>query len=290
MAGTGDVVASSLLVGIGAWAWLRRRYPVGGKAWAFRIVPPGVALLLVVGDEWPFAVGGLVLIFVLYARAAHCGGWRLEHPENRCLNGLWWILHIAVYFFMVLVLCGLLVGIVQTGIRFSPFATEGDWPWTKGRVTEALPFAVEYRRAKTFCAEYDKRVVFRSGKRVGLLMDTCGYGPFRVYRLKDGTYCLEDGFGLANDVRHQRVDVKRETVELKQGGAWYAIPGGGFIRGYGGVPGSLSLTFSMYPGGDLNNEEGWDVDVTGTPVGDSLDGMELIGEIETSGRFFSLED
>ena len=85
-------------------------------------------------------------------------------------------------------------------------------------------------------------------------------------------------------MRHQRVDVKRETVELKQGGAWYAIPGGGFIRGYGGVPGSLSLTFSMYSG------EGWDVDVTGTPVGDSLDGMELIGEIETSGRFFSLED
>lgn len=86
------------------------------------------------------------------------------------------------------------------------------------------------------------------------------------------------------------MDVKRETVELKQGGAWYAIPGGRFIRGYGGVPGSLSLTFSMYSGGDLNNEEGWDVDVTGTPVGDSLDGMELIGEIETSGRFFSLED
>ena len=71
-------------------------------------------------------------------------------------------------------------------------------------------------------------------------------------------------------MRHQRVDVKRETVELKQGGAWYAIPGGGFIRGYGGVPGSLSLTFSMYSGGDLNNEEGWNVDVTGTPVGDSV--------------------
>lgn len=132
--------------------------------------------------------------------------------------------------------------------------------------------------------------MFKSGRRAGLLMDTCGYGPFRVYRLKDGTYCLEDGFGVANDIRHQRVDVKRETVELKLRGAWYAIPGSGLIRGYGGVPGSLSLTFSMYPGGDLNNEEGWDVDVTGTPVGDSLDGMELIGEIGTSGRFFCLED
>ena len=32
------------------------------------------------------------------------------------------------------------------------------------------------------------------------------------------------------------------------------------------------------------------MNVTGTPVGDSLDGMKLIGEIGTSGRFFSLED
>lgn len=274
------------------------------RFWAFHLCAVALAVLLVlanhdvVGDASAAKVsqgvfwGALAGLFAQFLYEWRRWPWRDLGVGAATLVvgalGCWfWP---PVYFFMVLVLCGLLVGIVQTGIRFSPFATEGDWPWTKGRVTEALPFAVEYRRAKTFCAEYDKRVVFRSGKRVGLLMDTCGYGPFRVYRLKDGTYCLEDGFGLANDVRHQRVDVKRETVELKQGGAWYAIPGGGFIRGYGGVPGSLSLTFSMYSGGDLNNEEGWDVDVTGTPVGDSLDGMELIGEIETSGRFFSLED
>lgn len=288
--GTGDVVASSLLAGLGAWAWLCRRHPVEGKTWAFRIVPPGMVLLRMAGGEWPSTIGESAVILVAYAFAAYRGGWRLEYPENRYLNGLWWMLHVVVYFFMAFVLCGLVVGIVRTGVLFSPFATEGDWPWTKGRVTEALPFAVEYRRAKTFCSEYDKRVVFKSGRRVSLLMDTCGYGPFRVYRLKDGTYCLEDGFGLAHDVRHQRVDVKRETVELKQGVAWYVIPDSGLIRGYGGVPGSFSLTFSMYSGTNLNDEEGWNVDVTGTPVGDSLDGMELIGEIETSGRFFSLAD
>jgi hypothetical protein len=40
----------------------------------------------------------------------------------------------------------------------------------------------------------------------------------------------------------------------------------------------------MYPGRDLNGE-GWHVDVNGTPVGDSLDGMKLLGEIDTHGRF-----
>lgn len=40
----------------------------------------------------------------------------------------------------------------------------------------------------------------------------------------------------------------------------------------------------------LEEEEGLGVDAMGTSVGDSLDGMALIGEIGTSGRFFSLED
>ena len=44
----------------------------------------------------------------------------------------------------------------------------------------------------------------------------------------------------------------------------------------------------MYPGGDLNNEKGWTVTVAGMPVGKSMDGMELIGEIDTRGRFSSM--
>ncbi len=74
-----------------------------------------------------------------------------------------------------------------TVVRFSPIATEGDWPWTRGRITKELLFAVEYKRAKTLCAEY--------------------------------------------------------------------------------------------------NEEGWHVNVKGTPAGDSLGGMRLVGEIDTSGEF-----
>ena len=109
------------------------------RFWAFHLCAVALAVLLVLANH--DVVGDASAAKV--SQGVFWGAWRGCSPSS-------------------FVLCGLLVGIVQTGIRFSPFATEGDWLWTKGRVTEALPFAVGYRRAKTFCAEYDKRVVFRS--------------------------------------------------------------------------------------------------------------------------------
>ena len=47
---------------------------------------------------------------------------------------------------------------------------------------------------------------------------------------------------------------------------------------------SRLFSFNMYPDGDLN-AKGWNVTVKGTPVGNSLDGMALIGEIDTEGKF-----
>ena len=132
MMGTGDVVASSLLAGLGAWAWLRRCHPVEGKTWAFRIVPPGMVLFRMAGGEWPSTIGESAVILVAYAFAVYRGGWRLEYPKNRYLNGLWWMLHVVVYFFMAFVLCGLVVGIVLAGVFFSPVATEGRLPLSIG--------------------------------------------------------------------------------------------------------------------------------------------------------------
>jgi len=118
----------------------------------------------------------------------------------------------------------------------------------------------------------------------------CGYGPFRVYRMKDGLYCLEDGYeriGTDDRRRFLRVNVEKDTVELKVDIGWYPIPEKGCVRGWGGSPGDLKhFSFDMYPGGDLN-AKGWSVSVTGTSVGNSLDGMTLIGEIDTCGSFRS---
>ena len=278
-----------LLAGISALAWCRRRN-VGGKTWAFRIVPLGLFVCFSLVHDRAMELATLGLTLVAYAVVAYRGGWRLTEPKNRMLRHVWWLTHVVVYYVMAVVVCGLPTGIVGTVVRWSPLATEADLPWRGGVISDELPFAVEYKRARTFCAEeYDKRLVFKSGKRIGLLIDTCGYGPFHVYKMKDGLCCLEDGYGLANNRRFLRVNVAKETVEMKWEIGWFPIPEKGLVRGWCGCQGELKdFRLYMYPGGDLNGERGWCVTVIGTPVGKSMDGMELIGEIDTRGRFSSV--
>jgi hypothetical protein len=286
----GNIAEILTLMAVSAFAWLRRRN-IGGKTWAFRIIPLG-QILFICDSELTFLLNILILLAV-YATVAYLAGWRLSHPANHVLRGMWWSVHILVYFVFAFIVCAVLGGVVCTVVRFSPIATESDWPWTKGKITDQLPFAAEYKRAKTLCAEYDKRLMFKSGKRIGLPIDTCGFGPFQVYRLKSGEYCLVDGFdrklpeSFGDQSRWLRVNVEKETVELKYGIGWFRIPEKGYVRGWGGSEGSLDFfSFSMYPGGNLN-ETGWNVRVSGTPVGDSLEGRKLIGTIDTRGRFKS---
>lgn len=298
MIGTSDLIAGLLLTGICALAW-RRRKSVGAKAWAFRILPIGVFLLPVFYKSAVLFWGDLLITLFVYVFAVYRSGWRLKSPKNRFLNGVWWAIHVVVYFLLAFIVCGPMVGVVRLVVRYSPLATDGDWPWTKGEITAELPFAIEYKRHKTFCAEYDKRILFKSGKRIGLLIDTCGFGPYRVFRLKDGNYCLVDGYNrnysksFESMERYLRVDVVKETVEMKHVNWWFMIPEEGYVRGWGGVSddttkGMDHFFFDMYSGGDLNGK-GWTVEVKGTPIGDSLEGMELIGEIDTMGSFKGLK-
>ena len=66
-------------------------------------------------------------------------------------------------------------------------------PWYGTKPSETVPFGVEFRIGHPFLAEYDRRVVFKSGKSVMLDYDTGGAWDFAVYALKDGGYCLIDG-------------------------------------------------------------------------------------------------
>ena len=228
------------------------------------------------------------LYLLVYAGAAYRGGWQMSHPANCVLRWQWWATHVLVYFVLISLSCFVPAAIVRTVVRYSPLATENDWPWRLNKIAGDLPFAVEYRRAKALCAEYDKRLLFKSGKRVGLPIDTCGYGPFEVYRLKSGEYCLVDGYDrLVGNRRFLRVNVEKETVELRFGAGWFKIPEKGCVSGWGGGTGLDFFSFDMYDGdGDRDlNHGGWSVDVKGTEVGDSLDGMTLIGHIATSGKF-----
>ena len=140
--------------------------------------------------------------------------------------------------------------------------------------TGALEFAVEYRPAHPFLAEYDKTIVFKSGKRIGIWMDTGGAGPFAVYSLPTGEYYLVDGLEFDFIRNDYRVSVTNETVEMMCDETWVNIPEGA-LKVVGGGNDSISV--------ETADGERW-VD-GGMPVGDSLKGRSYLGLLYPSGRF-----
>ena len=144
------------------------------------------------------------------------------------------------------------------------------------RTAPALTFKVEFRPSHLFLAEYDKCIVFQSGKRIGVWMDTGGAGAFAVYRLPTGEYYLVDGLKhdfIRNDYR---VNVTNETVEIMCDETWVKIPDGTLaVVGRGGD----SITVKT-ASGEKNVSDG-----NGTSVGDSLKGRVYLGSLHPNGRF-----
>lgn len=140
--------------------------------------------------------------------------------------------------------------------------------------TAALEFAVEYRPAHPFLAEYDKCVVFPSGKRIGVWMDTGGAGAFAVYRLPTGEYYLVDGLEhdfIRNDYR---VNTTNETVEMMCDETWVKIPDK-----------TLKVDGSSSDSIFVKTEDGEKSVNGGTPVGDSLKGRVYVGLLYPKGDF-----
>ena len=143
------------------------------------------------------------------------------------------------------------------------------------RTSSALAFKVEFRPAHLFLAEYDKYIVFQSGKRIGVWMDTGGAGAFAVYRLPTGEYYLVDGLEhdfIRNDYR---VNVTKETVEIMCDETWVKIPDGtlAFVcRGGDSITVKTKSGEKTVRGGD------------GTSVGDSLKGRVYLGSLHPNGR------
>lgn len=144
--------------------------------------------------------------------------------------------------------------------------------------TSSLEFAVEYRPAHPFLAEYDKTIVFKSGKRIGVWMDSGGAGPFAVYRLQTGEYYLVDGLEFDFIRNDYRVNVTNETVEMMCDETWVNIPDKTLK-----VDGRSSDSIMVETADGEKWAEG------GMPVGDSLKGRVCVGLLYPSGRFESGE-
>ncbi|MBO7685189.1 MAG: hypothetical protein J6V72_02325 [Kiritimatiellae bacterium] len=164
--------------------------------------------------------------------------------------------------------------------------------WEKGKEAPRLAevpgedgkmaFSVEYVHAHPFLAEYDKTIVFKSGKRIGVFMDTGGAGPFAVYRLPTGEYYLADGL-KHNFIRNDyRVNVTNETVEMMTGDTfWIRIPDGTLaVVGSGGD--SISVTTA--------DEACKNVEGKLAPVGDSLSRRKYLGLVHPRGAFEKSSD
>ena len=145
---------------------------------------------------------------------------------------------------------------------------------TAGTATKPLPFSVKFKPAHPFLAEYDRWIVFPSGKRIGIWMDTGGAGPFAVYQLATGAYYLIDGLDFEHVRSEYRVDPAAETVEIMNGSRWIGIPDEAeAVVGYSSSSSNVKTkTGETTVGG-------------GVPVGDSLAGRTYLGLVKPDGRF-----
>ena len=145
-----------------------------------------------------------------------------------------------------------------------------------------IAFSVEYINAHPFLAEYDKSIVFKSGKRIGVCMDTGGAGPFVVYRLGTDEYYLVDGLNYTFIRNDYRVNTARETVEMMTGDTfWIRIPDGTLaVVGHGSD--SISVKTA--------DEEDKYVDGGLVAVGDSLAHRRYLGLVSPRGEFETSTD
>ena len=195
----------------------------------------------------------------------------VEHQSGRGLAQLLLALAgLPIFFF------GLLFSFVTEGVI--AHATSSGYAEVQStsvtNETAALEFAVEYRPAHPFLAEYDKCVVFPSGKRIGVWMDTGGAGAFAVYRLPTGEYYLVDGLEhdfIRNDYR---VNTTNETVEMMCEETWVKIPDK-----------TLKVDGSSSDSIFVKTEDGEKSVNGGTPVGDSLKGRVYVGLLYPKGDF-----
>ena len=222
---------------------------------------------------WP-AIGWTALVLWLVTSACGAAAFFVSLFSGRFVRalvqfalGVLGLVAFAIAFFFVHAL----------GMAVTEDVTNGEGGWRSSEITEAIPFAVEYKRTHPFLAEYDKRIVFKSGKKIGIWMDTGGGGPFAVYALGDGKFYLADGLDCDFMRNDYRVNVAVETVEINLDGSWAKIPDGTKC-----VTGKGSDSLSV----KTEAEEERRVTVSGGDlIGTTLESRRFLGFIYPHGEF-----
>lgn len=186
---------------------------------------------------------------------------------------------LIVSFVSIFVLCAAVP--IGVGTAVCALVVKGVMPASFKWQCVAVPdagFAVEYRLTHPFLSEHDMRVrLLKNGAAFGLACDTGGFRDFKVSKLKDGRFLLENS-GTMHMVDKYLVDTAAGSVFAVFGDKAYPIPEGEehFIDGVGGSVDDDKMYFSFYKTklGDGNGKN-----IKGVSLGDALNGAKPFGEI-----------
>ncbi len=108
---------------------------------------------------------------------------------------------------------------------------------------------MQFKRLPAMCPEYDRRIAFKSGKTVGLSVDTCGQSDFDVYEVGGKILLKNKSFGdsFVVDAKNEKVFVlldSESVAELK----------GGVVDGRDGGAESKTVAFYGKNGSSFNSE------------------------------------
>ena len=155
---------------------------------------------------------GVLLIVQVLAAIAYLIAFFISINEAKWMRALWQFLSgIAGIAFFVF---GAAFAHVAKGVvNYAIWGTYEDGRRVSiASETSDLEFAVEYSLAHLFFAEYNKAIVFESGKRICLKTDTGGAGPFAVYNIGTNKYYLVEGLEHRFMRSDYIVDVADESV------------------------------------------------------------------------------
>lgn len=156
-------------------------------------------------------------------------------------------------------------------IEHPPF---GPRAWHSTPDDVPFPFAVEWRLADAFCGDWNKRIVFPSGRRTGLASGEASYSPLAVYALDSGRYAVAFKDTFTPYFYVFRIDPAEETVDWLSDGLWYTLPPDtvGFITWGAGGP-------------VVQTRKGAVGVHRGIPAGDEYAHRRFLGFVSNSGAF-----
>lgn len=137
--------------------------------------------------------------------------------------------------------------------------------WESVEIPSEPRCELQLKRKPALCPEFDRRVKFKSGKTVGISLDTCGRGNFSVYALQNGAVYIE------SECEKYIIDPRAEKV-CEVLGANFVELKGGLINGRWGENGKI--LYDVYGDGGEKTFES-----QATPLGGALENKRKIGNL-----------